>query len=130
MEVRIASPVGSARYEGVQACFVRTPEGRIGILPGHAEYVGRIEPGPIEIRRSEGAIVALVGAGTVHVRDDVVTLALEQWAVEAPDRDRLRVRLDALATALGEAEAEGRAAARLRRELAFVEACVAHFYGD
>lgn len=114
--VSIEAPI----WEG-EATFVfaRTTVGELGILPGHSELLGELEPGyPVRIDQEGGdSLVVAVHGGFLSVTRDGVSVLAEQ-AELADDIDVSRAR-DALNSADPEKgpEAEAaraRALARLR----------------
>jgi F-type H+-transporting ATPase subunit epsilon len=102
------------------AVFARTPEGELGILPGHTPLLGALEPGWIvridRVEESDSLKVAVHG-GFLSVRKDGVSV-LAEMAELAEDIDvgRARAALDRAGTDdSGEAAAaRERAKARLR----------------
>lgn len=114
--VSIEAPI----WEG-EATFVfaRTTVGELGILPGHSELLGELEPGyPVRIDQEGGdSITVAVHGGFLSVTRDGVSVLAEQ-AELAPDIDVSRAR-DALNRAereegADEEAARNRALARLR----------------
>lgn len=114
--VSIEAPI----WEG-EATFVfaRTTVGELGILPGHAELLGELEPGyPVRIDQEGGdSITVAVHGGFLSVTRDGVSVLAEQ-AELAADIDVSRAR-DALNRAereegADEEAARNRALARLR----------------
>jgi F-type H+-transporting ATPase subunit epsilon len=114
--VSIEAPI----WEG-EATFVfaRTTVGELGILPGHSELLGELEPGyPVRIDQEGGdSITVAVHGGFLSVTRDGVSVLAEQ-AELATDIDVSRAR-DALNRAereegADEEAARNRALARLR----------------
>ena len=114
--VSIEAPI----WEG-EATFVfaRTTVGELGILPGHSELLGELEPGyPVRIDQEGGdSISVAVHGGFLSVTRDGVSVLAEQ-AELATDIDVSRAR-DALNRAereegADEEAARNRALARLR----------------
>jgi F-type H+-transporting ATPase subunit epsilon len=102
------------------AVFARTPEGELGILPGHTPLLGALEPGWIvridRVEESDSLKVAVHG-GFLSVRKDGVSV-LAEVAELAEDIDvgRARAALDRAGSddSLEAAAARERAKARLR----------------
>lgn len=93
MHVELVS-VERALWSGeATAVYARTPEGEIGILPGHAPLLGALEPGWIvRIDRAEDSqLIVAVHGGFVSVRKDGVSV-LAEMAETAEDIDTARAR--------------------------------------
>jgi F-type H+-transporting ATPase subunit epsilon len=119
MEVRLVS-VERAIWEGqATAVFARTPEGELGILPGHTPLLGALEPGwTVRIdREGEEPLRVAAHGGFLSVRKDGVSV-LAEMAEEAGDIDVSRARSALDRTANDESPeavaAHNRALARLR----------------
>jgi F-type H+-transporting ATPase subunit epsilon len=119
MEVRLVS-VERAIWEGqATAVFARTPEGELGILPGHAPLLGALEPGwTVRIdREGEDSLRVAAHGGFLSVNKDGVSV-LAEMAEEAGDIDVSRARAALDRTANDESPeavaAHNRALARLR----------------
>lgn len=102
-----------------KAVFGRTTEGELGILPGHVNLLGEIDPGwPIRIQReNEPELVVAVHGGFLSVNaDGVAVLAETAEFAEDIDVERARAALASAESDSGyEAEAaKTRALARLR----------------
>lgn len=60
------------------AVIVRTTEGELGILPGHAPLLGALaDPGTVRITTAGGEIAYLVNGGFVSVTESGVSLLAE-----------------------------------------------------
>lgn len=60
----------------------RTPEGEIGIMPGHESVLGLLRPGAVTIRAGDGSsVVAAVSSGFLSVSGDHVAILAEQVAM-------------------------------------------------
>ncbi len=75
------------------AVFARTPEGELGVLPGHTPLLGVLEPGwVVRIdREGEGELRVAVHGGFLSVRQDGVSV-LAEMAEAAEDIDVARAR--------------------------------------
>ncbi len=61
-----------------------TPEGGIGILPGHEPLLALLADGPVRIMAVEGdPVIAHVDGGFMSVDHDLITLVAEQVDVTA-----------------------------------------------
>lgn len=80
------------------AVFARTPEGELGILPGHTPLLGALEPGWIvridRVEEGDSLRIAVHG-GFLSVRKDGVSVLAEQAELaEDIDVSRARAALD------------------------------------
>ena len=58
---------------------IPTLTGEVGIMAGHAALVARVAPGEVRVTNAGApAMVVPVGAGLLDMRDNVVTLLVEQ----------------------------------------------------
>jgi F0F1-type ATP synthase epsilon subunit len=64
--------------EGVRSAVIPLGDGYMGILPNHANFIGKIGMGPASIRLVEGERIFMVRGGWVHVQDNVVELAASE----------------------------------------------------
>src|SRR3954464_7746302 len=93
MQVDLVS-VERAIWSGeATAVFARTPEGELGILPGHAPLLGALEPGwVVRIdREGEDSLRVAVHGGFLSVRKDGVSV-LAEMAEPADEIDVSRAR--------------------------------------
>jgi len=70
-----------ARIASGECDFVVIPTitGELGVMAGHAALVARVVPGDVRVTRAGSPpTVVTVGPGLVDVRDNVVTLLVEQ----------------------------------------------------
>jgi F-type H+-transporting ATPase subunit epsilon len=75
MHVEVVTPE-QVLYQGeASMVIVRTVDGEIGILPGHASFLAALRPGRVRIVQPDGnEEVAAVDSGYVEVIDDRVTI--------------------------------------------------------
>lgn len=121
MRVEIASPAGHASFDDAQLVELRAPLGLMGILPGHADYLGEVAIGPFRIELPGQRIEGVLGSGVVRVESGTVILAVEQWADTAPAVENLSLELTALRERLADTDTDSPAAERMRRSLAYLE---------
>jgi F0F1-type ATP synthase epsilon subunit len=78
-KIRLLIPE-AVRYEaeGVKSAVIPLGDGFMGILPNHANFMGKIGMGPAFVRLAEGEKVFMVRGGWVHIRDNVVELAASE----------------------------------------------------
>ena len=65
-------------------------QGELGILPGHAAFVGSLRPGVLQVIGGDGGSWA-VSAGFCEISDDIVTVLTER-AASKDDVDSAAVR--------------------------------------
>lgn len=102
-----------------KALFGRTPEGELGILPGHINLLGALTPGwPVRIEREDqpDLTIAVDGAFLSVRKDGVSVLAEQAEFAEDVDVAQARADLDAAEGGAGEqaTAAKAWAMARLR----------------
>jgi F-type H+-transporting ATPase subunit epsilon len=114
--VSVERPIWSGEATAV---YARTPEGEIGVLPGHAPLLGSLAPGwVVRIHQADGVEQRIaVHGGFLSVRQDGVSV-LAEIAESADEIDVARAR-DALQRAGNNTDdeavaARNRALARLR----------------
>ena len=105
--VSVEQPVWSGEANAV---YARTPEGEIGVLPGHSPLLGELVPGwVVRIERAdEPELRVAVHGGFLSVREDGVSV-LAEVAESAEEIDVARAR-EALQRAEGDDSPEGLAA--------------------
>ena len=119
MHVELVSVERQVWSGEARALFGRTPEGELGILPGHVNLLGALTPGwPVRIEREgESDLKVAVDGAFLSVRKDGVSVLAEQ-AEFADEVDVAQARAD-LQAAEGDSGDEAEAArawamARLR----------------
>lgn len=94
----------------------KTPEGEIGIMPGHEPVLGLLVSGAVTIRTTEGSAVRVaVSSGFLSVSQDNVAI-LAELAELADDIDVAAVQAEA--SELGESDDEARVWAETRLRVA------------
>ena len=107
--------VGKARL-----VVARTPEGEIGILPGHEPVLALLADGPVRIETLEGgAVGAAVHGGFFSVSNDAVAILAETAELDSEiDVERAQAALDRIMAdgqvSRSEKAAELRARTRLK----------------
>jgi F-type H+-transporting ATPase subunit epsilon len=114
--VSVERPIWSGEATAV---YARTPDGEVGVLPGHTPLLGALEPGwVVRIDRVDEPVLRVaVHGGFLSVRRDGVSV-LAEMAEAAEDIDAARAR-QALARVESDTGPDGtaarnRALARLR----------------
>ncbi len=93
-KVRLLVPE-AVRYEaeGVKSAIIPLGDGYMGILPNHANFMGRIGMGPASIRLAQGERVFMVRGGWVHIQDNVVELAASEVIdKKVPDEEMAQLK--------------------------------------
>ncbi|MGJ7442030.1 F0F1 ATP synthase subunit epsilon [Aquipuribacter sp. MA13-6] len=61
-----------------------TPEGSLGVLPGHEPFLSLLADGPVSVQGTDGAqVVAEVSSGFLSVDHDLVTIVAQQVTVSS-----------------------------------------------
>ena len=84
-------------FEGeVESAVLPAHDGELGILPGHADFLGQLGIGSARLRRAGGEEVLALNGGYLRVSGGVLTvLAEEALPVSALDRARAEADLQA-----------------------------------
>jgi F-type H+-transporting ATPase subunit epsilon len=88
--LRVLTPEGAILEGDVFEVSLPGSEGELGVLPAHAALLTQIVPGPLAYRAPEGQGVIALGRGVAEVRDDRVTVLVEQ-AIAAEEIDAAAV---------------------------------------
>lgn len=114
----IVSPRGGRTVENLASLSFWTPVGQMGVLPGHADFVGEVVPGAFKAVALGETLGGVLGAGLVRIEDGTVHVAVEQWSEEPPAD--LAARIASLTEQVAAAADKPAAARRLGRELAWL----------
>lgn len=61
-----------------------TPEGSLGVLPGHEPFLSLLADGPVKVTAAGGeAVVAEVSSGFMSVDHDLVTIVAQRVSVSS-----------------------------------------------
>lgn len=61
-----------------------TPEGSLGVLPGHEPFLSLLADGPVSVQGADGEqVVADVSSGFLSVDHDLVTIVAQQVTVSS-----------------------------------------------
>ena len=80
----ILTPEGRFLDEDAEGLVLPVPDGRLGVLAGHAPMLAAVSPGVLVLRRGDGSQFFAVGSGTAEIGRETVTLVTEA-AVRAAD---------------------------------------------
>ncbi|TAM86271.1 MAG: F0F1 ATP synthase subunit epsilon [Jatrophihabitans sp.] len=117
MNVELVSVERQVWSGQAKALFGRTPEGELGILPGHINLLGALTPGwPVRIEREDAPDLKIAVDGAfLSVRKDGVSVLAEQAEFAADvDVEQARADLHAAESDSGEHAAAARAWAMAR----------------
>ena len=109
-----------AIWEGAAKSVVaKTPEGEIGIMPGHEPVLALLVEAPLRIETLEGTrMLVAVHGGFFSVDSNRVNVIAEAAELaEDIDVDRARAALERASAAAADGEAEARAAKRAETRL-------------
>jgi len=101
---------------GASMVLVRTPDGDIGVLPGHQPVLAVLVGGGVSIRTAEGSIEAAVHGGFFSVSDNRVSILAEsaelssEIDVQRAEKAAARARQDGSQDDLDRAETRIRVA--------------------
>lgn len=97
--------------------IARTPDGEIGIMPGHESILGLLVAGPVTVRGTDGAaVVVAVAGGFLSVSENQVAI-LAEMAELADEIDPAAVEAE-LAQLPGEGHDSARRWAQARLDVA------------
>ncbi len=117
MQVLVVSATRELYRGDASAVFARSPEGEIGILPGHQPALLALEISSVRVQETDGDIITwAVHAGFLEYRDDQLTVLAD--VAERPeeiDVSRAEAALDRARQHLEDPNYEGNARAELRR---------------
>ena len=105
----IKTPEKEFYAEPAEELIIETPQGQIGILPGHEPMIAAVAIGPIRIKKNNDWKDAVVSEGYIHINQESVTLLTDtaEWPEEI-DANRAK-------------RAEERARERLQGQLSHME---------
>ncbi len=81
LTIKIVTPEEEVFNEQIDAVYLPTPLGEIGILPGHAALLTKVIPGELRIEKGSKQTLFATGEGIVQVQNDLVIL-LTDMAVD------------------------------------------------
>ncbi|SER62367.1 F0F1 ATP synthase subunit epsilon [Salisediminibacterium halotolerans] len=122
IEANVVTPDGSVFNGQVEMVSVKTPEGGLGILPGHLPLVSLLTIGPVRLKSAGNIQPVAVSGGFVEVRKDEVNVLAESAELPSDiDITRARAAKERAERRLAEAKKENldfaRAELALKRAL-------------
>lgn len=89
-KIRLLTPE-AVHFEGggVKSAVIPLGDGFMGILPNHANFIGRLGMGPAYVRLADGEKVFVLRGGWVHIRDNVVELTADEVVDRRPSDEGL-----------------------------------------
>lgn len=86
IQLKVYTPAGEVLSEFVESVTLQNSEGEIGILPGHARYIGLLGTGVLRYLKSDGAGESLVASeGFCHVTENIVTVLADRVDLRSDD---------------------------------------------
>lgn len=82
INLKVLTPEGSILEGAVSYVALPGSEGELGILPMHTALLARLAPGSLSYKSPEGPGIIAVGRGVVEVRNDLVTVLVENAVLE------------------------------------------------
>ena len=81
LTLKIVTPEEEVLNEQIDSVYLPTPQGEIGILPGHASLITKVIPGELRIKKGSKDSFFATGEGFIQVQDNLITL-LTDMAVD------------------------------------------------
>lgn len=125
LALEILIPGKTLRLSGLRCVVFQSPDGEVGVMPGHVPMIVLVECGILRAESSEGVKRFAAGTGVARVTADKVSLLVHDLAAEDEiDAEEVRGTLEADQRALQAEEAGGMDMRReeLLREIRFAEA--------
>jgi F0F1-type ATP synthase epsilon subunit len=78
-KIRLFTPEKSwFEGEGVRSSIIPLDAGFMGILPNHANFLGRLGMGPAYVRQADKEKVFVLRGGWVHIQNNIIELAADE----------------------------------------------------
>lgn len=90
LHLKVVTPEKLLFDEQVSQVNVSTEEGQLGILPGHANLMAKLEPGELVIKKSGKDSRLAVGDGFLQITNNTLTI-MTDLAVDEEDIDERAV---------------------------------------
>ena len=88
LTLKIVTPEEEVLSEQIDSIYLPTPQGEIGILPGHAALLTKVTPGELRIKKGAKETLFATGEGFIQVQDNLVTLLTDMAVDEANINER------------------------------------------
>jgi F-type H+-transporting ATPase subunit epsilon len=96
-KIRLFTPEKSCfEGEGVKSSIIPVGEGFMGILPNHANFIGRLGMGPAYIRQADKEKVFVIRGGWIHIQNNIVELAADEVIDKKPSTEELSTLKEAV----------------------------------
>lgn len=107
IQANVVTPDGSVFSGDVEMVSVKTPEGGLGILPGHLPLVSPLSIGPVRLKQNGNIQPVAVNGGFIEVRPDEVNILAESAELPSEiDLTRARAAKERAERRLAEAKKE------------------------
>ena len=107
MQANVVTPDGSVFSGDVEMVSVKTPDGGLGILPGHLPLVSPLAIGPVRLKQNGNIQPVAVNGGFIEVRSDEVNILAESAELPSDiDINRARAAKERAERRLEEAKKE------------------------
>ncbi|ADI00633.1 F0F1 ATP synthase subunit epsilon [Salisediminibacterium selenitireducens] len=107
IQANVVTPDGSVFSGDVEMVSVKTPEGGLGILPGHLPLVSPLAIGPVRLKQNGNIQPVAVNGGFIEVRPDEVNILAESAELPSEiDLTRARAAKERAERRLAEAKKE------------------------
>lgn len=125
LALEILIPGRTLRFSGLRCVVFQSPEGEVGVMPGHVPMIVLVESGILRAESRDEVKRFAAGTGVARISADLVSLLVHDLAEEHEiDAAEARASLEADRRALEAEEATGLNMRReeLLREIRFSEA--------
>lgn len=117
--LQVVTPIGMMVDEPVESCIVRTTEGDLGILKGHANYMAAVDVGQVRVKRDGNYRTAAASDGFVQITGEAVKVVVTtfEWAdeIDVPRAQNAKERATASLDGAQDNEMKNLAKFRLRK---------------
>lgn len=125
LTLEILIPGKTLRFSGLASVVFQSPEGEVGVMPGHVPMIVLVESGILRAESRDGVKRFAAGTGVARVTAETVSLLVHDLAEEDEiDAEEVREAMEADQRALQAEEAAGIHPHReeLLKEIRFAEA--------
>lgn len=79
--VEIISPQGCHFRGEVENCYFRTPVGEMGVLPGHCDFLVKVEKGVIQLDKDKNGRIFGIDKGVAYKLGNPLVFVLESCEI-------------------------------------------------